>query len=96
MCINEFVRNLERDGHGPLLAEERRTVSAWIDNKLTLRRLRLEAGLSQEQLADRMNTSQAQIARMESGRQDLQLSTMKRLAIALHVDLHKVVDAARE
>ena len=91
--INEFVRSLEAEGYAPLISDGRRAVAEWFDPKPSLRRLRLMAGLSQEQLAERMGTSQAQIARMESGRQDLQISTVRRLAEALGVNVYAVVDA---
>ena len=94
MSIRDLVRGLESSGHSALLAAGRQALAAWMDSKPTLRSLRLEAGLSQEQLAAAMSTSQPQIARMESGKQDLQLSTMKRLADALNINLHKIVDAA--
>ncbi|HEY5046793.1 MAG TPA: helix-turn-helix transcriptional regulator, partial [Rhizomicrobium sp.] len=92
-CIGEFVASLEAEGHADALKAARRSISSWMDPKLTLRSLRLEAGLSQDQLAALMETSQPQIARMESGKQDMQLSTLKRLATVLEIELHKVVDA---
>ena len=43
---------------------------------------RTRAGLTQEQLADRMNTTQAVIARLESGRVKPSTRTLERLAKA--------------
>lgn len=48
-------------------------------------RYRLQAGLSQKQLAEAINTSQSHIARIESGR-DLQVQTLAKIADALGVD----------
>ena len=43
---------------------------------------RAAAGLTQQQLAERMKTSQAFIARLESGRQNPSTTTLKRFAEA--------------
>jgi ribosome-binding protein aMBF1 (putative translation factor) len=45
-------------------------------------RARVRAGLTQEQLAQRMNTSQSVIARLESGRVRPSTQTLERLAVA--------------
>lgn len=94
MTMQEFVASLEAEGYAADIAQGRRDLASWIDGKTTLRSLRLAAGFSQEQLAAAMETSQPQIARLESGRQDLSLSTMRRLAKALNVDVHQILDAA--
>ena len=43
---------------------------------------RVTAGLTQEQLAQRMNTTQSVIARLESGRTRPSTQTLERLAVA--------------
>lgn len=50
-----------------------------------LRELREQAGLSQAALADRANTTQPQIDRLEKGERRLTLDWLKRLAVALGV-----------
>lgn len=50
-------------------------------------RLRLEKGLTQEQLARLLNTKQESIARLESGSSLPSLSTVKKLANVLDADL---------
>lgn len=45
----------------------------------TLREERLRAGLTQQQLADRMGTKKTYISRVETGRQNLNLTTLFRL-----------------
>ena len=50
-------------------------------------RLRLAKGLSQEELAKRLNTKQESIARLESGSSLPSLSTVKRVADALDAEL---------
>src|SRR5579862_2701937 len=94
--IGAFVAELESQGYGEGLKEARKSIAGLLDKKTTLRSLRLHAGLSQEQLASLMETSQPQIARMESGKQDLQLSTLRRFAVVLKIDLHAVVDACQQ
>ena len=50
-------------------------------------RLRLAKGLTQEQLAELLNTKQESIARLESGSTLPSLSTVKRVASALDAEL---------
>lgn len=47
---------------------------------------RLEAGLSQKELADRIGTGQANISRLESGEANPRLSTLKKLATELDTE----------
>ena len=49
---------------------------------------RLLAGLTQEQLAERMETSQSAIARLESGRARPTTETLERLAVATDTNLN--------
>ena len=63
------------------LADRRRQVVA----ELTQERQRL--GLSQTEVAARMQTSQSAVARLEAGGGDLRLSTLQRYAAALGRDL---------
>ena len=44
-----------------------------------LKEERLKAGLTQEQLADRIGTKKSYISRVENGRADIQLSTLYRM-----------------
>lgn len=57
---------------------------------LTLTRLRLEKGLSQAELAAAIGTSQAAVSRLEAGEQEPRLTTLRKLASALGVDLNIV------
>jgi len=59
-----------------------------------LARLRARAGLSQAALARLVGTSQPAVARLESGRHDVQLSSLIRYAKALGLRLDLVEDAA--
>jgi ribosome-binding protein aMBF1 (putative translation factor) len=49
---------------------------------------RVSAGLTQEQLAERMETMQSVIARLESGRTRPSTQTLERLAVATGTRLH--------
>lgn len=59
----------------------------------SLRTLRLKKGWSQAELARRIERSQPQVARLESKRQDPTLSTLKRIANILEIDIETVVRA---
>ena len=59
----------------------------------SLARLRLEKGLSQSQLADRMKVAQSYIARVERGENDVKTSTIERIATALGIDQMLVFQA---
>jgi len=56
------------------------------DEPYSLTALRLSAGLSQRQLADKMDTSQSYIARLEAGAVDPGTDIISRLAVALGVE----------
>ncbi len=45
----------------------------------TLKEERMKAGLTQEQLADRIGTKKTYISRIENGKADIQLSTLFRI-----------------
>ncbi|MBI2058334.1 MAG: helix-turn-helix transcriptional regulator [Nitrospirae bacterium] len=53
---------------------------------LTLRRLRLELGLTQEQLARRAGMARPSLTRVERGQKDLTVSSLLRLSQALGMD----------
>jgi transcriptional regulator with XRE-family HTH domain len=48
---------------------------------------RAASGLSQTEVAARMGTSQSALARLESGRTDVRLSTLNRYAAAIDADI---------
>ena len=56
---------------------------------------RVRAGLTQEQLARRMQTTQSVIARLESGRTRASTRTLERLAAATGTRLKITFEAAR-
>lgn len=57
-----------------------------------LRRIRLDAGLTQMELSNRSGLDMAEISRLESGVRDVRLSTIVRLADGLEVPVRALVD----
>lgn len=55
---------------------------------------RTRAGLTQQQLADRMHTSQSAVARLESGRSKPSVSTLEKVAAATGSKLRMVLERA--
>ena len=48
-----------------------------------LRQARIESGITQEQIADKMHTQKSAISRIENHSEDIRLSTLEKYAIAL-------------
>lgn len=89
---NDFdflLAELEAD---PVCAEEIASAGKWIaetfysDEGATIRTARLALGMSQKSLASALETSQPQVAKIESGKVDLSHSTLVKLQRALGVD----------
>jgi len=53
-----------------------------------LRQAREKAGLTQEELAQRMNTKKSAISRIENHAEDIKLSTLEKFAQAIGKTLH--------
>ena len=53
-----------------------------------LRQAREDAGLTQEQLAEKIHTKKTAISRLENHANDIKLSTLQKVARALGKDLH--------
>lgn len=60
-----------------------------------LRRLRLAKGMTQEELADAAGLRQALISELESGKVDVRLDTLQRLASALGTRPADLLDDGR-
>jgi transcriptional regulator with XRE-family HTH domain len=61
---------------------------------LMLRTLRLEAGMTQEDLARAAKLHPTEVSRLERAERDPRLSTLVRLAAALQVPLGELLDPA--
>lgn len=91
LSVDELMASLEMDDAD--LAEERRWVADTFYQKdaISLRVLRLKAGLSQAQLAQIIDSQQSYIAKLEGGANpDVRLTTLSKLADALHVTLDEI------
>ncbi|SRR5712692_990702 len=94
--IDTLIANHEKDETRRTSLEEARKLIAetlYSDKPVSLSVLRLKKGWSQARLAQEMNTSQSHVARIELGHEDLRLSTIKKIAAALNVDLPLVLSA---
>ncbi len=58
---------------------------------ILIRQAREKAGLTQEQLAQRVHTKKTAISRIENHARDIRLSTLKKVANALGMELHVVL-----
>lgn len=56
-----------------------------------LQAARIEAGLSQEEVAKRIKTTKSVISRIENHAEDMRLSTLDKFAQALHKEIHILV-----
>jgi len=61
-----------------------------------IRQIRLEAGLSQEQVAERAATDFTQIGRLERGTANPNYTTLLRIAAALDTGVEAIVNRAAE
>jgi len=83
--IDDYIAEQERlDPEYKREAERIRPI--WELTKLVLIR-RTELGITQQELAERMGTSHSVISRIESGRHNISMTTLHRLARALEVKL---------
>jgi transcriptional regulator with XRE-family HTH domain len=71
----------------PAFLDAERELKPFLDLAADMLRLRLALGLSQEELAERMGTRQANISRVEAGLSNPTLQFLQRLAAALDADL---------
>ena len=95
MSKTDFDLFLEEQLRDPDFAERfKRAGEAW-DVALQIAALREKAGLSQKELARKLNTSQQQISRLESpGYEGHSLSMLRRVAKVLHARVRVVIEAA--
>lgn len=59
--------------------------------RVSILRKRREKGFSQLELANRINTSQAFINQIETGKRHVNLETLNKIAIALECELHDLI-----
>ncbi len=57
-----------------------------------IQKIRKEAGLTQEQLAEKVNISRAYIGYIEQGRNEASLTVLEKIAKQLHISLSELFD----
>ena len=72
----------------PELQREYDELKVLYDIKREIIRLRIEQGISQKELAERINTKQSAISRLESGDYNPSLEFLSKVATALGKELH--------
>ena len=84
---------MDWDTHKKILLKDPKFRKAYEESRLeyeiarAIIRARIEKGLTQKQLADKLNTKQSVISRVESANTTPSLSLLKRLAQALDISL---------
>ena len=94
--IDEYIIKNELDDNRRAALEKARTELAeeyYDEAQASISLFRLKKGWSQRRLAEEIKTSQPHIARIESGKADLRLSTLKKLAEALNIKIEQVINA---
>lgn len=76
----------QRETRDPAFREACERLRPQFEFRKALIGARISAGLTQKQLAERMGTSQAAVARLESGTRLPSVDTLYRLAVILGVD----------
>lgn len=97
--VDALVKEAEADTNKAAYmqrARKRLAATLYADEPETLSALRLAAGYSQAQLADKASTSQPHIARIERGQTDPGTDMVARIAKALGVDEMRVYRAIRK
>lgn len=95
VTMDDFLSDIENDQKlSKDLPEGRKWVAeTFYKDKNSLSKLRLEKGWSQKQLAEKLNTKQPYIARIENGIEDIQLSTIKKLAKVFDTSINEIIEA---
>lgn len=94
--LDSVVDEFERDVAGQAaMVEARRFVGAELyrDEAPRLATFRLAKGWSQKRLAAELGTSQSHIARLETGRLDPQISTVRRICLVLGISIEEFARA---
>jgi DNA-binding XRE family transcriptional regulator len=91
--LDEFQRDPEVAKHLPAVRREIAETESKAGAPMTLRSLRLARGMSQQDLARAVGTSQSSLSLLESRRQKPVEDTIRALAEALAVDFNTLMDA---
>ena len=92
--VGAWLDELERDpAFADAVADARRGIADEPGDRSPFARLRLRAGLSQQQLADKVGMTQANISRIETGRQEPSIGTAALLSRALGISVDELAGA---
>ena len=94
--VDELLRRAVERGRGPALEQARKRLGARMSDGgvPSLKEMRLRAGMSQADLADKIGSSQPKIARLEAGKEtNPSLRTCRNLANALGTDMNSITSA---
>ena len=84
--LKKYIKN--RKSRDPKFAEDYDTGYEQFKIGVLLKQAREEAGLTQEELAVKLNTKKSAISRIENHAEDIKLSTLEKFANALGKKLH--------
>ena len=84
--LKKYIKN--RKSRDPKFAEDYDTGYGQFKIGVLLKQAREEAGLTQEELAVKLNTKKSAISRIENHAEDIKLSTLEKFANALGKKLH--------
>lgn len=94
VSIDDLIANLELESEwSEAFAESRKEIAAEVGAISKLAELRLARGLSQRRLAELSGCSQPQLARLERGKGNPSIGTLRRVASALSVTIESAVSA---
>jgi len=96
MSVDRLVESFSRDipdGEELLINARKDIANVFYEGINTFTSIRLRSGLSQRKLSKLVGTSQAHISKIEHGKNDPTLSTLRKLAAALGVSIEEL-DAA--
>ena len=92
--LNELVAQHSLKDKMP--AARKWVANDFYEGQMTLATLRLKAGLTQAELAKKVDMPQSSVARLESGRENPSLTRAKKIADVLAVSLDKLYFALEE
>ena len=94
MNLQEYIA--KREARDPEFRAARQAMEAEFTFRLKLVEARTAAGMTQQQLAERIGTKQSSISRLESGDSEPSFDMLRRLAAALNVSFEILPTAAIE
>jgi transcriptional regulator with XRE-family HTH domain len=86
--FDEFDAELNEDAE---YRKANREIKPYYDLALEIIRRRVELGFTQKDLAERANTFQSRISKIESGEHDIRFSTLIDIAEALACEVAKII-----